>query len=196
MPDRELRALPVGHGQAPLLRLVRLVPAAGRLRPGQDTGACSGPVTASRTWNSHAVSGVVAGRGCAFTRNSDTSQCPSCRRARPRSTTCGWSLFSCSGPSPPSARVTVADPCTGTRCHTRDCSDFRPPARSADPGPLRPDGKLLRVPGHISSAAHRGRGQADDVRRRWLRVILAQVRAFGVGGLVLGIRLDHGPVRR
>ena len=63
------------------------------------------------------------------------------------------------------------------------------------PGPLRPDGKLLRVPGHVSGAAHRGRGQADDVRRRWLGVILAQVRAVGVGGLVLGIRLDHRPIR-
>ena len=107
--------LAVGHRQAPLLGLVRLVPAARRCPAGAGTpAACSGPVTRESTWNSHAVSGVVDGRGCALTRNSDTSQCPSCRRARPRSTTCGWSAVQLFRPQPALGQGDAwLDPCTG-----------------------------------------------------------------------------------
>ena len=67
MADRELRARPVGHRKPSLLRLVRLIPAAGGIRPGQENWTASGPVSASRAWNNHAESGSVACRAWAFT---------------------------------------------------------------------------------------------------------------------------------
>src|SRR5208282_322675 len=44
------------------------------------------------------------------------------------------------------------------------------------PRPLRVHGEFGCVPGDIAGAAYGGGSDADDIRRGWLRLILAKVR--------------------
>ena len=99
------------------------------------------------------------------------------------------------GPSSPSVSVTVAEPWTGTRCQTRDSSDSVSGA-AAGTTPTPRGQRVRSCHRDVGGASYSRRSQAHNVRRGRLGLIFAQIGVVGVGGLVLGIRLDHRPLGR